>query len=136
MSCSTDVATLFLDTKLNIRFFTPAIEPFFRIVPSDVGRPLVDLHSLAADDNLRADARAVLQNAALIEREIEAENGTWFLRRISPYRTHDNRVEGVVITLYRYHREEETRRERAGGGQAGSRNGQCREITLSRRREP
>ena len=58
---STDVATLFLDTELNIRFFTPATKSLFNVIPSDVGRPLADLSSLAADSALLADARTVLQ---------------------------------------------------------------------------
>jgi two-component system, chemotaxis family, CheB/CheR fusion protein len=48
---------------------------------------------------LSNDARAVLQNFAPIEREIEGQSGVWFMRRTLPYRTHDGRVEGVVITF-------------------------------------
>ncbi|HEX4112638.1 MAG TPA: chemotaxis protein CheB [Stellaceae bacterium] len=96
---STDVATLFLDTKLNIRFFTPATKALFNVIPSDVGRPLADLNSLAADGALPMDARAVLRTLTPIEREIEARGGAWYVRRILPYRTQDNGVEGVVITF-------------------------------------
>jgi two-component system CheB/CheR fusion protein len=96
---STDVATLFLDTDLNIRFFTPATKLIFRVIPSDVGRPLADLTSLAADGALLADARTVLQTLVPIEREIEAQSGAWYSRRVLPYRTQDNGVEGVVITF-------------------------------------
>jgi two-component system CheB/CheR fusion protein len=96
---STDVATLFLDTELNIRFFTPATKALFNVIPSDVGRPLADLSSLAADSALLADARAVLQALSPIEREIEAQSGAWYIRRVLPYRIQDNGVEGVVITF-------------------------------------
>ncbi len=96
---STDVATIFLDTSLNIRFFTPATKYLFSILPGDVGRPLADLSSLASDTALLDDARAVLQNGILQEREIAARNGVWFIRRILPYRTNDTGVEGVVITF-------------------------------------
>ena len=95
---STDVATLFLDTSLNIRFFTPATRALFNLIPGDIGRPLADLHSLAADAALPADSRAVLQDSKPRETEIEA-NGTWFTRRVLPYRGVDNGVEGVVITF-------------------------------------
>ena len=54
---STKVATIFLDTRFNIRFFTPATKALFNVIPSDVGRPLTDLKSLAADDALLDDAR-------------------------------------------------------------------------------
>ena len=96
---STNVATLFLDTHLNIRFFTPATRLLFNIIPSDIGRPLADLNSLSADNALAADARVVLHNLAPIEREVEALGGVWFNRRILPYRAHDDAVEGVVITF-------------------------------------
>jgi two-component system CheB/CheR fusion protein len=96
---STDVATLFLDPNLNIRFFTPATKSLFSVIPGDVGRPLADLNSLAADGALLSDARAVLRTLAPIEREIEARSGAWYMRRILPYRTQDNGVEGVVITF-------------------------------------
>lgn len=96
---STDVATLFLDTDLNIRFFTPATTSLFSVIPGDVGRPLADLSSLAADGGLLDDARKVLQTLAPIEREIKAQSDAWYIRRILPYRTLDNGVEGVVITF-------------------------------------
>jgi two-component system CheB/CheR fusion protein len=95
---STDVATLFLDTALKIRFFTPATKSIFSVIPGDIGRPLEDLSALTADANLLRDARTVLQTLAPIEHEIEGRNGAWFMRRVLPYRTHGTGAEGVVIT--------------------------------------
>ncbi len=96
---STDVATLFLDTDLNIRFFTPATRSLFSIIASDVGRPLADLRFLAADATLLDDARGVMRSWTPIEREIEAPGGLWFIRRVLPYRTLDDGMAGVVITF-------------------------------------
>ena len=96
---STDVATIFLDAQLNIRFFTPATRSLFNVIPGDVGRPLADLNSLAADSILLADAQTVLRSLAPIEREIEARSNAWYLRRILPYRTQDDAIQGVVITF-------------------------------------
>jgi two-component system, chemotaxis family, CheB/CheR fusion protein len=96
---SADIATLFLDTNLNIRFFTPATKSLFRVIASDIGRPLEDLNSLTADDTLLADSRAVLRMLEPLEREIEAQSGSCYIRRILPYRTQDNGVEGIVITF-------------------------------------
>jgi two-component system, chemotaxis family, CheB/CheR fusion protein len=95
---STDVATLFLDRNLNIRFFTPATKALFSVIPSDIGRPLADLNSLSADRALTDDAEAVLANLTPVDREIETRSGVWFTRRILPYRTDGDGVEGVVIT--------------------------------------
>ncbi len=96
---STDVATLFLDKDLNIRFFTPATKALFSIISSDIGRPLSDLNSLAMDGHLVIDAATVLRTLEPLEREIETHNGTCFIRRVLPYRTQSAGVEGVVITF-------------------------------------
>ncbi|WEN16560.1 chemotaxis protein CheB [Rhodanobacter sp. AS-Z3] len=96
---STDVATIFLDTELKIRLYTPATKALFSVIPGDIGRPLADLRSLATDGELLADARTVLHKLVPIEREIESRSGVFFVRRILPYRTDNNGVEGVVITF-------------------------------------
>ncbi|MDR3495917.1 MAG: chemotaxis protein CheB [Ancalomicrobiaceae bacterium] len=96
---STDVATLFLDLNLRIRFFTPTTKSLFNVIPSDVGRPLADLHALAVDDTFVADAKAVLVTRKPREREIRSLAEAWYLRRILPYRTHTGGTEGVVVTF-------------------------------------
>ena len=96
---STDVATIFLDLNLNIRFFTPTTKLLFSVIPSDVGRPLADLSSVATDNELLEDARTVLRTPTPVEREVEARNGAWYNRRVLPYRTLDGEIAGVVITF-------------------------------------
>ena len=95
---STKVATIFLDARFNIRFFTPATRALFNVIPSDVGRPLTDLKSLAADDALLDDAQTVFRGQTPFEREIQGQSGHWFVRRIMPYHASDQKTEGVVIT--------------------------------------
>jgi two-component system CheB/CheR fusion protein len=95
---STNMATLFLDPDLNIRFFTPATKSLFNIISSDIGRPLSDLNSQALDRSVIAAAQSVLQNLKSVEQEVEVQD-CWYSRRILPYRTHDGSVEGVVITF-------------------------------------
>lgn len=96
---STDVATLFLDRELNIRFFTPATKSLFRVIQGDVGRPIADLTALSDDGTLLRDARAVLDNLLPVQQEVQAPGDIWYLRRILPYRTQQNGVEGVVVTF-------------------------------------
>ena len=96
---SADVATLFLDDDLRIRFFTPAAKALFSVIATDIGRPLADLAYHFSNGHLLADARLVLANLAPITREIETTSGSWYTCRILPYRTKDNRIEGVVITF-------------------------------------
>ncbi len=84
--CSTDMATLFLDRALTVRFFTPATQALFSVTPGDIGRPLADLRPLAADASLPGDARAVLATLEPVEREVETPGGTWLRRRVLPCR--------------------------------------------------
>ncbi len=94
---STDLATVFLDEALNIRLFTPATKSLFNVIASDIGRPLGDLKARTTDDTLLDDARSVICDGIPIEREIVAQTGSWYLRRILPYRSATQKAEGVVI---------------------------------------
>ena len=96
---SSGIATIFLDEELKIRFFTPAAMSLFRVIPTDIGRPLADFTSLASDNDLIRDAAIVLNERKIVEREVSTQNGVWYNRLILPYRTHDGLVEGVVITF-------------------------------------
>ena len=98
---SSDVATVFLDNALNIRFFTPAAKSLFGVTGVDIGRPLADLAQRFHDDALLPDAGSVLSKLAPIRREIESEDGNWYIRSILPYRTEGNAVGGVVLTFAR-----------------------------------
>lgn len=96
---SSDAATLFLDENFKIRFFTPSAASRFNLIASDVGRPLADFANPFTGVDLIGDARAVLGNLATIRREVRSVSGVWYTYRTSPYRTQDNRIEGVVISL-------------------------------------
>ena len=95
---ATDVGTLFLDHQLRIKRFTPKVSELFNIQAPDEGRPITDFTHRLDYPNFAADANAVLKDLKIIEREIES-NGSWFLTRIRPYRTVDDRIEGVVCTF-------------------------------------
>jgi two-component system CheB/CheR fusion protein len=96
---STDIATLFLDKHLNVRRFTPQATKIIKLIASDAGRPVTDLASELRYPELAVDARAVLQKLAPVEKPISARDGRWFTVRIMPYRTLDDRIDGVVITF-------------------------------------
>jgi two-component system CheB/CheR fusion protein len=96
---STDVATLFLDRDLNVRRFTPQATKIIKLIPADVGRPITDLASDLRYPELAGDAREVLRKLASVEKTIGARAGRWFTVRIMPYRTLDDRIDGVVITF-------------------------------------
>jgi two-component system CheB/CheR fusion protein len=96
---STDIATLFLDKDLNVRRFTPQATKIIKLIAADAGRPITDLASDLHYPELADDAREVLRTLASAEKPIGARDGRWFTVRIMPYRTVDDRIDGVVITF-------------------------------------
>jgi two-component system CheB/CheR fusion protein len=99
LMAATDFGTLFLDSSLRIKRFTEHVTELFSITPSDEGRPITDFaHQLEYDDLIK-DARAVLFDLAPIRREIRSRKGHWYDVRFRPYRTVDDKIDGVVITF-------------------------------------
>jgi two-component system CheB/CheR fusion protein len=96
---ATDVGTLFLDNQLRIKRFTPKVSDLFNIKAPDEGRPITDFTHRLDYPNFVTDAHAVLKDLKTIEREIKSD-GSWFLTRIRPYRTVDDRIDGVVCTFF------------------------------------
>jgi two-component system CheB/CheR fusion protein len=96
---STAIAVLFLDEDLHVRRFTPQAAKLIRLIPGDVGRPLADLATTLDYPALYDDAREVLRTLVFQETTVDAREGRRFTVRIMPYRTSDNRIDGVVITF-------------------------------------
>jgi two-component system, chemotaxis family, CheB/CheR fusion protein len=97
---SSHVPTIFLDTSWRIRRFTPSCTALFNLIENDVGRPLTDIAASVADPHLVEDANAVLGDLQPRERQVRGTNGAhYYQRRILPYRTGDDRIEGIVVTF-------------------------------------
>lgn len=96
---ATDIATLFLDRELRVKRYTPSAAELFNLMPPDKGRPISHLRSNLLYEQLESDAQRVLAHLAPIEREIQSQSGRWFLVRVRPYRTLEDRIDGVVITF-------------------------------------
>ena len=96
----TDTATLFLDEKFCIKWFTPGLRELLDLMPADIGRPLDHFALKFRDDNLLADGARVMDKLQVLETEVSGIDGRWYLRRMLPYRTLDNRIAGVVITFF------------------------------------
>ncbi|MDQ2997120.1 MAG: PAS domain S-box protein, partial [Chloroflexota bacterium] len=96
---ATNIGTLFLDRALRIVSYTPQAEQLFNLIPADISRPLAHVTHRVAYTNLPADAAQVLERLMPIEREVQRDDGRWYLARLLPYRTADDRIDGVVITF-------------------------------------
>jgi two-component system CheB/CheR fusion protein len=97
---STDIATVFLDAELRLRRFTTLTAKIIRLLPGDLGRPITHITTDLEYPALVADVQEVLQTLVFKETSVTARDGRWFTVRIMPYRTQDNRIDGVVITFF------------------------------------
>jgi two-component system, chemotaxis family, CheB/CheR fusion protein len=96
---STDIATLFLDKELNIRRFTDEITKVFKLRQTDLGRPFTDLVTDLQYPDIKDHANEVLRTLIFKETNISTNDRRWFTVRIMPYRTFDDRIDGLVITF-------------------------------------
>jgi PAS domain S-box-containing protein len=96
---STDIATVFLDSALRVRRFTHHATEIFKLIPGDLNRPLSDIVSQLDYPGLEQDIHQVLRSLVYCEKEIAASQERWFKVRVMPYRTVDDRIDGVVITF-------------------------------------
>ncbi|MES2938561.1 MAG: chemotaxis protein CheB [Pseudomonadota bacterium] len=96
---ATAIATVFLDRELRITRYTPAAVKLFNLIPTDIGRPLTDMATRLDYPRLGEDARGVLERLVPVEREVGQGDGSWFMARLMPYRTLDDRIAGVVFTF-------------------------------------
>ncbi len=96
---STDIGTLFLDRELHVQRFTPSAQKIFNLLPADIGRPLSDITHRLRYEGLSEDARQALGEVRAVEREVRVGQDNWFLVRLLPYRTREDRIDGVVITF-------------------------------------
>jgi two-component system CheB/CheR fusion protein len=96
---STDIATLFLDRNLCIRWFTPTMRTLLELLPADLGRPISHFAQRFEGGDLVEEARKVLERLLPLDAEVVDDLGRWYLRRILPYRTDDDRIDGVAVTF-------------------------------------
>jgi len=95
---SINVPLVMVGKNLQIRWFTPAMEPLLNLLPTDQGRPITDLHS-AAIPNFRELLLAALAGEQNKNIEMESAAGRWLSLRILPYRGPDNTIDGAIATL-------------------------------------
>ena len=96
---STRIPVVMLDRNLHIRRFTPAADELLKVVPSDVGRPFADIRSNIEAPDLQSTIAKVLNSLQPYESEVQNVEGRWQILSILPYRTQDDKIDGVVLAL-------------------------------------
>ena len=96
---STDIATIFLDSDLRIRRFTAPATQIYKLIQTDLRRPLSDIVNDLDFPDLETEALEVIRSLVFCERQVPTKNGRWYNVRIMPYRTIENVIDGVVVTF-------------------------------------
>jgi len=97
---STDIATVFVDRTMRIKWFTPRAKDIFNVIGNDAGRSLLDITHRLDYPRLHQDAAEAFEALRLVEREVRDQaNDHWYLARFLPYRTLDDRIQGAVLTF-------------------------------------
>ena len=96
---STEIITVFLDHDLHVRRYTSGADKLFKLIPSDIGRPLSDISSKLLYPGMYDEAQEVLRTLVFSEKQIASDDGSSYLVRIMPYRTVEDVIAGVVITF-------------------------------------
>lgn len=97
---STEIGTVFIDSELRIRKFTPAIASVFNLLSMDIGRPFEHItFNLVGSDNISELVEQVIDSRKPILKEVRDRTGAWHLMRIYPYMTGRDKSAGAVLTL-------------------------------------
>ncbi|CAM4308440.1 chemotaxis protein CheB [Zobellia nedashkovskayae] len=97
---STDIGTIFLDTDIRIRKFTPSVSEHFHLRDSDIGRPISHFaNSFGTGSSTLDRVQEVIDSGKMLSRELQAADGKWFLKRITPYFDNENLISGAVISF-------------------------------------
>jgi two-component system CheB/CheR fusion protein len=96
---SVNIPTVMLGPDLSVRRFTAQAEKVLGLSAKDVGRPIANLKFKINAPDMEQIMLDVIRDVVTEQREIQDDHANWYRLRISPYRTMDNKIEGVVMTL-------------------------------------
>lgn len=90
---------ILLDTDNCVRRFNPAATEVFKLIPSDMGRPLTHVISDLNYPTLLEDLEKVFTTLIPHEVDIQSTKGRWYNLQMRPYRTAQNAIKGIVISF-------------------------------------
>jgi two-component system CheB/CheR fusion protein len=97
---SVQIAIVIVGSDMRIRRFTPMAERVLNLIPADVDRSIAHINPDIEGANLEQLIAECIDTISLIEREVRDRQGRWYSLRVRPYRSADNRIDGVVLALF------------------------------------
>jgi two-component system CheB/CheR fusion protein len=96
---SVEVAIVILSDDLSIRRFTPTAKSLLNLIDADIGRPIGNIRPNVSVPDLEHRVRQVIATMSVQSIEVQDSNGRYYALSIRPYKTMDNRIEGVVMSF-------------------------------------
>ncbi|HSD00061.1 MAG TPA: chemotaxis protein CheB, partial [Casimicrobiaceae bacterium] len=96
---ATEIAAMFIDRDLRLMRYTPFARKIFNVIPTDIGRSVLDITHRLTDLDIGNGINEVFDTLHLVEREARSSDGRWYIVRFLPYRTSDDRIRGAVLTF-------------------------------------
>jgi two-component system, chemotaxis family, CheB/CheR fusion protein len=96
---SVNIPLLMLTSDLRIRQFTPPMQKLLSVRATDLGRSISEIRLHLSIEDLEPILTDVLETLGTREMEVQDRDGRWHLLRVRPYRTSDNKIEGLVVVL-------------------------------------
>ena len=94
---SAELPMVTVGRDLRVRRLTPAAEKAFNLLPTDIGRSLEHIKFSIAVDDIAAVIDEVIATVQPWERDVRDRDGRWWVLRVLPFRTADNRIDGATI---------------------------------------
>jgi two-component system CheB/CheR fusion protein len=94
-----NLPVVMVGNDLRIRRFTPPAEKLLNLLPGDLGRRLGEIRPNIEPDDLEELARTTVEGGVFQEREVRVKDGPWYLLRVRPYKTWEEKIEGAVLSF-------------------------------------
>lgn len=96
---SVNIPLLILTSDLHIRQFTPPIQRLLNVRASDVGRSISEIRLQLSVEDIEPILSEVLETLETRELDVQDRDGRWHLLRVRPYRTIENKIDGLIVVL-------------------------------------
>jgi two-component system CheB/CheR fusion protein len=96
---SVSLPIVMVAADLSVRRFTPQAAAMLGLTSSDIGRPMPRLRLKLDMGSLEQNMLDVIQQVQSQQLHVQDNEGKWCVLRIVPYRTMDNRIDGVVLSV-------------------------------------
>ena len=95
---SVNIPVLMLGNDLRVRSFTPPAEKLLNLIHTDVGRPISEIKPNFTLPRMEELIIEAVDAVTVQEVEVQDNQNRWYSMRIRPYRTSENKLDGVVVT--------------------------------------